>query len=99
MENDPKLHVTARDPDGVYPLRHEGTHVCPEGVDATQDRYVVDAVSDGLVHGFGLHVPAGEASTPSVQFCVSDPFAVYPGKHVGVHTEPEGVGEGHDDCE
>ena len=97
-ENDPRLQVAARDPEGLYPLRHEGTHVCPDRVDAEQARYVVDAVSDGLAHGVGLHAPAGGASTPSVHGCAREPFAVYPGKHVGVHTEPDGVGDGHDDC-
>ena len=83
------MHVMARDAEAVYPLRHEGVHVCPEGVGDTHDVYDVEEVLEGTVHGFGLHTPAGEENAPRVHVIARDPVTLYPVWHDGVHCDPD----------
>ena len=50
-----------------------GTQLDPDAVEARQGLYVVEGVSDGLVHGFGVHDPIGEEKLPSVHVRERDP--------------------------
>ena len=50
-----------------------GTHVDPDVVEARQGLYVVEGVSDGLVHGFGVQDPIGAEKLPRVHVRERDP--------------------------
>ena len=97
IENDPALQLIVKSLVGEYPFAQIGVHVEEDVIDELQtDEYIVDAVSDGLLHEFGAQYPAGVEKFPKLHVIVNESVAVYPDKQVGIQVDPDNVGEGHD---
>ena len=61
----PYEQVMVNDADAVYPLTQTGVHDDPLGVEGEQeDENVVEDVSEGMEHGFGVHTAVGGVHTP-----------------------------------